>query len=242
MGWTVGGNARRWHVSVTQMCDGGHSHGIRAVERTCVRLGSPSSTTHRPTRCQRQKRPPRRPAGRCTSCVTRPELMTVPPRREAVGCQRPCARIVARLSATRRRAVCLPFGAIPPCVRHACDCVADTPVSAWSTRLCLRGRHACVCVWPPPLSGAPEGIPSRVRTPNTWEPSSNWSTITRMADVPPAYIAGALVPVSGAVCQHSHSHSHRHRHRACRHSSGTGGGHHQCLLVEVFLCGWEVAQ
>ncbi|MEW5319506.1 MAG: hypothetical protein WDW38_010651 [Sanguina aurantia] len=44
------------------------------------------------------------------------------------------------------------------------------------------------------LKGAPEGIPSRVRTPNTWEPSSNWSTITRMADVPPAYIAGALVP------------------------------------------------
>lgn len=44
------------------------------------------------------------------------------------------------------------------------------------------------------LRGAPDGIPRRVDTPNSWQATSGWSVAASMSLVPAPYIAAALVP------------------------------------------------
>jgi hypothetical protein len=48
------------------------------------------------------------------------------------------------------------------------------------------------------------GVPMRVASPNTWDmPSDTWTIVTHMGNVPPQYIAAALVCVLPAVLNRS---------------------------------------
>jgi hypothetical protein len=49
------------------------------------------------------------------------------------------------------------------------------------------------------------GVPMRVASPNTWDtPSDTWTVVTHMGNVPPQYIASALVCVLSAVLNRSY--------------------------------------
>jgi boron transporter len=44
------------------------------------------------------------------------------------------------------------------------------------------------------VTDTPNGIPSRVNTPNTWDVTSNWTVATQMNQIPGSLIAGAMIP------------------------------------------------
>lgn len=55
----------------------------------------------------------------------------------------------------------------------------------------------------------PEGIPRRLFSPNPWSAGAfdNWSVVTKMAEVPALYIAGAFIPATMIAVLYYFDHS-----------------------------------